>query len=173
MGDGDLQKKCDGGVAFRADALIIQRFPQIREIARDTKWLVNATSPERKPRLADPSPGLRASGAPDYRGEVWLAETGAALPATLLPGQVEVGVPEGGTVVINQNAFRGWTVRGEPASAREGLLSAALPAGIYTFHYQPPGLWLGFGLSALGLLGLAVFARSRAPDPGARSTSPR
>jgi len=122
--------------------------------------------------LADPAPGLRAAGAPGYRGEVWLAETGAALPAKLSPGLVEVGVPRDGTVVVNQNAFRGWEVHGGPASAREGLLAAELSAGIYTFRYRPPGLTLGLILSALGLAALAVFARSRAPAPATRSTAP-
>lgn len=123
--------------------------------------------------LEDPAPGLTPAGDPDYRGEVWLLETGETLEASLEPGRIEVALEAPGTVVVNQNAFRGWAVDGRPAGSHRGLLAATLPAGRHTFRYRPPGLWPGLLLSACGLAALLGFARSRAPGPAASSSGPR
>jgi len=117
--------------------------------------------------LEDPSPALRARGEEGYRGEAWTQGDGASLAIDFTPSVVSVTLAEPATVVLNQNAFHGWQVGGEPAGAHQGLVAQALPAGTHAFSYRPPGLGLGLGLSALGLLALAGCARRRAPDPPA------
>ena len=123
--------------------------------------------------LADPSPALRPVGHPEYRGEAWRLETGEALPVSITPSVITVDMgPRGGTAVINQNAFRGWTADGAPAGSHEGLLSAPLGPGERALSYRPPGLPLGAALSLVGLAALFGFARSRAPGPAASSRTP-
>ncbi len=137
--------------------------------------------------LEDPSPALRAVGHPEYRGEAWLLETGATLEARITPNSVTVDLGDGaGTVVINQNAFEGWTADGAPASSHQGLIAAALGPGVHTLRYQPPGLAAGLALMALGgvvMLGAAVRELTAAggtggsepwtaPAPGASSSAP-
>jgi len=112
--------------------------------------------------LEDPSEALRAVGEEGYRGEAWRLEDGTELPVDWSPAAIQVGLPEAGTVVLNQNAFDGWRVGGRVAGSHQGLIAAELPAGLYTFRYRPPGLRLGVGLSVVGLVLLVVYGRRRA-----------
>ncbi len=122
--------------------------------------------------LADPAPGLRPVGHPEYRGEAWMAEAGTPVDVQVTPGRVQVQIVDSGRVVINQNAFDGWSVDGRPAEAHDGLLSAELSPGAHIFRYRPPGLIAGLATSALGLVLLVGCARRRAPGRAASSSVP-
>ncbi len=107
--------------------------------------------------LADPGPVL-AREDEGYRGEVFMAD-GTPVPAVLTPGRIELDAPHAGTVVVNQNAFEGWHIDGEPAGSRDGLLAAEVNAGPAVFAYRPPGLLLGLLMTLAGLVLVALPAR--------------
>ncbi len=103
--------------------------------------------------LADPGPVL-AMQDQGYRAEIFMAD-GTPVPATITPNRIAFEAPTAGTLVVNQNAFAGWTHRGQPAGSAEGLLAAAVSAGPGELVYRPPGLWLGLLMALLGLGALA------------------
>jgi len=111
--------------------------------------------------LEDPADALRAVGEAGYQGEAWMAETGETVSLTVTTSSLEVVLPYSGEVVINQNAFRGWSVGDVALSEGPGLLRANLEGGVHRFRYRPPGLLFGFGLSGLGAVLLAGFWRQR------------
>ncbi|MCB9762917.1 MAG: hypothetical protein H6739_24160 [Alphaproteobacteria bacterium] len=98
-----------------------------------------------------PPQAVQAVGEPGYRGEVWRLADGATLPADITPDRISVTLDAPATVVVNQNAFPGWTVDGAPASSHAGLIAAPLAAGRHTFAYRPPRLGASWVLMALGL----------------------
>jgi MFS family permease len=123
---------------------------------------------------------------PGYRGEAWAATaaslTGAEEPApgtarvvALRPQEivVEHSLKAPGLVLINQNAWDGWTCGERPVSAEaatwEGLLGFEAPAGdrlTTTCRWWPRGLLPGAALSLLGLIGAgALWPWRRAGRP--------
>jgi hypothetical protein len=102
--------------------------------------------------LDDPAPGLRAQGQEGYLGEAWMAATGESVDLRVTTATLEVVLPYAGEVVINQNAFSGWSVDGHPLPGESGLLRANLSGGPHVFRYTPPGLRVGMALSGLGLM---------------------
>ncbi|MFH1463214.1 MAG: hypothetical protein ABIO70_02400 [Pseudomonadota bacterium] len=106
--------------------------------------------------LADPGP-VKAHGDEGYRGEIYLAD-GTLVTGQITPNRISFEAPVAGTLVVNQNAFAGWSYQGEPAGSRDGLLSVEVPAGEGELVYSPPGLWLGVALMLAGL-GLLVWPR--------------
>lgn len=122
--------------------------------------------------LEDPSESLRAVGHEGYRGEVWRTD-GGEVEASLVPGRVTVQLDTPARVVVNQNAFRGWTVDGREADEHDGLLSAELPAGEHVFVYRPPGFWLGLLVSLAALVAWVGLVRSTARGRAASGSAPR
>jgi hypothetical protein len=111
--------------------------------------------------LADPGP-VQAQGDPGYLAEVYMAD-GTPVPAQLTPNRIRFEAPAAGTLVVNQNAFAGWTHQGRPAGSRDGLLAVEVLPGPGELIYRPPGLLLGLLLSLVGLWVLAwpLVVRSR------------
>lgn len=160
-----------GRSAGRADRLNLRKYSNIR---RGTPTIY---VPEDLPIAvaAVPATILQADGAmvpePRYRGEAWTSTKaglagieepapGTARLVALRPQEivVEHSLREPGFVLINQNAWRGWTCGDRPASAeaheRLGLLGFEAPAGARittTCRWWPRGLWPGAALSLLGL----------------------
>ncbi len=113
---------------------------------------------------------------PAYRGEAWAATRaslsgaedappGTARLVALRPQEivVEHSLREPGLVLINQNAWDGWTCGDRPVSRDadtwEGLLGFEAPAGealTTTCRWWPRGLVPGAALSILGVLGLGA-----------------
>lgn len=103
--------------------------------------------------LADPGPVL-AVGDEGYQGEVYMA-SGAPVAADITPNRIRFEAPEAGVLVVNQNAFAGWTYQGEQAGSAEGLLSVEVVQGPGELVYRPPRLWLGLLMLCVGLLALS------------------
>jgi hypothetical protein len=82
-----------------------------------------------------------------------------------------------GTLIVMENSFSGWVAQmdGKPIPLyRNQWLKVDAPAGhhTYSFRYRPWDVWLGMGLSLLGIL-IAIFAWRRdrtqqrgSPTPG-------
>jgi len=128
---------------------------------------------------ATPSVWVEPDGAlkpePTYSGEVRLVDAGAGTAAVIewLPNELVTGhsLSRPTTVVLNQNAWAGWTCGGAPARAVEGRLAfqAAAGEGATTIcRWRPPGRGAGLALSLLGLLGAAALWPWRGPRPGRR-----
>ncbi|MCC6527068.1 MAG: hypothetical protein IT373_30755 [Polyangiaceae bacterium] len=120
------------------------------------------------------APGARAISAPDYRGEVWLAEGGGrAEVVARSPNSVEVaveGAAPGARLVLNMNFRRGWGSDAGAVEAYGGAVSVRLPPreapARVVFRYRPPGLYLGLALAFATLA--AIFAARRGRASGAR-----
>jgi len=100
--------------------------------------------------LEDPGPVL-AREDEGYQSEVYLVG-GQAVPAELTPNRIRFEAPQAGLLVVNQNAFAGWSHGGEPAGSAGGLLAVEVQAGRGELVYRPPGLGLGLVLLGLGLV---------------------
>jgi hypothetical protein len=103
--------------------------------------------------LADPGPVLTRDDE-GYRGEAYLLD-GQPVTATITPNRIDFEAPSAGTLVVNQNAFEGWTYAGATAGSQDGLLAVEVPAGPGELVYRPPGLVLGSLMALAGLLVLA------------------
>jgi hypothetical protein len=108
-----------------------------------------------------------ARGAPDYRGEAYVAEgPGEAriVDWTTNSATVEVsGANADALVVYNQNADPGWRANGQDAVEWKKLVAAPVPAGgngRVVFRYYPPGL--NRGLVLFVLTALLAFGAPRA-----------
>lgn len=118
-----------------------------------------------------------ARGAPDYRGEAYVAEgPGEAriVAWTTNSATVDVkGANPDALVVYNQNSDPGWSANGQKAREWKQLVASPVPAGgsgRVVFRYYPPGLnaglavWFVTALLAFG----APYARRRWPSWAAR-----
>lgn len=112
----------------------------------------------------------------EYRGEAWVttaaaltggeaASVGSARLVALRPQEVVVehSLTAPGVVLVNQNAWPGWTCGARAvsklASEQEGLLGFDAPAGVRqttTCTWRPRGLWAGATGSLLGLVGAGL-----------------
>lgn len=109
---------------------------------------------------------VRATDAPDYRGEVYFDNpflTGARVQIedwTMGRFRVDGTTPSAARLIVNQNFARGWTLGDGTAvtATDEGLLGASVGPGDFdvTFQYWPPGLTVGLWVSAISLLLCAV-----------------
>jgi hypothetical protein len=125
--------------------------------------------------LADPGP-VRVDSDPDYHGEVYLLLGDPDRPTEILPveariapNRIDFHAPAAGRLVVNQNAFAGWSRDGNPAVSHGGLLAAEVGPGPGRLAYRPPGLVLGFTLLGLGLVLLAASPLLRPLPPCPRS----
>jgi len=101
-------------------------------------------------------------GEPGYQGEITM-EDGTPVPARITPNRIAFEAPADGTLIVNQNAFRGWRHQGRPADASGGLLAAKVKAGSGELRYRSPGLWLGGCVSLLAVV-VAVWPRRKGRD---------
>lgn len=122
--------------------------------------------------LAEGAPGLRAAGAPGYRGEVYAEGSARIREVRLAPGRVRAAVEAGGPAElrVNQNHFPGWSARGPggaplSVSERDGIVAVELPPGTYgvDLRYTPPGLLPGALASLAGLAVVVWTLRRRDP----------
>lgn len=94
----------------------------------------------------------------------WEGSSGEARVLASHPGSWRVAwrCAGGGRLVVAETWHRGWSARQSgravPVQPIDGLLGVSLPAGSGTvdFVYRPPGLLLGAGLSALGVVALCL-----------------
>ncbi len=72
---------------------------------------------------------------------------------------LEVDAPNGGIVVVNQNAGRGWSTNVGAIAEHQGLLAARVPPGKHTLTltYEEPGIIALMAVSLLTMLGIAVW----------------
>ncbi|HEY6464217.1 MAG TPA: MBL fold metallo-hydrolase [Polyangiaceae bacterium] len=107
-------------------------------------------------------PGVGAYGDddPEYRGEVYVAETAAAATITSwTPNDVTVHVEHarpGDHLVLNQNWDPGWRADEEPAPSYRDAVAAVIraPDEDVRFRFRPPGL--GWGLVLLGATAVGI-----------------
>lgn len=85
---------------------------------------------------------------------------------------LEVDVPEGGLVAVNQNAARGWSTNVGAIADYQGLLAVRVPPGkhMLTLTYEEPGIIALMAVSFITMLGIAgwfIWARAwrTAPVP--------
>jgi hypothetical protein len=110
------------------------------------------------------SPALR----PDLPSEAYLQEPDAGTvsirqwsPSDWL---LDVDLSRPTTVILNQNAYRGWRTDAGELTPHEGLVAVRVPQGKRTVRvwYRPRGYQIGVGLTLLGLAGTAILiARGR------------
>ena len=157
----------------RADQLNLRKYANIR------RGVPTIYMPEDLPIevAAVPATVLQPDGTFEdeegYRGEAWTATEaslggekepppGTARLVALRPQEVVVehSLAAPGIVLVNQNAWLGWSCSDRPISAAatesEGLLAFEAPAGARlrtTCSWRPRGLWPGAALSLLGLVG--------------------
>jgi hypothetical protein len=114
----------------------------------------------------DISPALHAGLA----SEAYLleADAGSARIARWSPSdwEIDLDLRRPTTLVVNQNAFRGWRAEGGVYAPHEGLVAVEVPAGRRTVRvwYRPVGYQLGAALTLAGLIGtavLSIFSRRR------------
>lgn len=108
---------------------------------------------------------IAAEGENDYRGEAYLSGNNGEINLIKhTPGYIEVQVnalkPD--LLVVNQNFYPGWKVKGLESSKAEpdkGLISAKVPVGKYkvVFYYFPDSFVIGLALTVLALAGLIIF----------------
>ena len=103
--------------------------------------------------------------SPQYRGEAFMDNIrGTAHMASWSPNRLVVNVDafDQDRLVINQNYAPGWKARGvasEAAPSGQGLLSAAVTPDTrqVTFYYRPASFFVGAAVSAVTLVGCALF----------------
>jgi hypothetical protein len=126
----------------------------------------------------DISPALRA-GLPS---EAYLLEpdAGTVRIDRWSPSRWELSVDlsRPATVIVNQNAFRGWRVEGGTLVPHDGLVAAQVPAGKHalTVLYRPVGYLAGALVSLLSLsaslaLALRLARRARAASAASAASS--
>jgi len=124
--------------------------------------------------IAIPRGRIRLEGAPDYRGEAWLAKghgTAAIRHWTMARVTVDLQLADGDLLVLNQNYFPGWKalVRSSDRGARklyahrgedseEGLVCVAVRPGDQQveFYYLPDSVVWGGVISGLSLVGVCA-----------------
>ncbi len=101
--------------------------------------------------------------SPEYRGEVFLeGTTGKASYSLWTPNRlvVDLEASSKGDLIINQNYFQGWVVKGggETKSVR-GLLAVSVDPDIkrLELYYRPPSFVVGALISLSSLLGTLVW----------------
>jgi hypothetical protein len=123
------------------------------------------------------------SGAPSYRGEVYLESGAAASYASWSPNRLEVELAEaarrGESLFINQNYDSGWIARATDSDtprlvdAHAGLIRVALLPGDrrIELRYRPRSFTIGAAISFAGALGFFAWGawpwlrRARRSDP--------
>lgn len=117
------------------------------------------------------SPALR----PNMPEEAWLDDPSAGSLAitrwTPSSFALRVATTRPATIVINQNAYRGWRAEGGVLGSRQGVVTVDVPAGErdVLVAYRPPGYVAGAALTFLSLAATAVLlafrSRARAAAP--------
>ncbi len=145
-------------------------FQQVTQSKRVTQWggeLYEAVRTNRGNPFAQadvPSPhAVRATHEPSYAGEVWLAKGRGTVLYDITPNRIEVhaDVTDEDTLLVNQNYFPGWMVRGtleQPMTARQGLLAVRLPKGKHDLElvFTQRSVLVGCVLSLVAMLLLVV-----------------
>jgi CBS domain-containing protein len=104
----------------------------------------------------------------DWRPRAWV-EGGIAEVVTWTPNRITVAATGPGRLVLSEVAYPGWRARvdGEPAlivTAHDLLRAVDLPGGAHevVFEYRPASVYVGAGLSLLGVVCfLALLWRDR------------
>jgi hypothetical protein len=111
------------------------------------------------------SPALRAN-MPE---EAWLDDASAGTLAitrwTPSSFHLHVATTRAATIVVNQNAYRGWRAEGGTLGARQGVVVVDVPAGErdVVVSYRPPGYLAGLAITLAALVATAgLVLRSRA-----------
>lgn len=99
---------------------------------------------------------------PEYRGEVYLQEgKGTAKITHFSPNKIEVNVNAVGDdlLILNQNFYKGWRVKGKDVKSNEGLVSVSVtPQDKHiTFYYLPTSFLIGALITALSLIFSVIF----------------
>ena len=118
-----------------------------------------------------------ARGSKDYRGEVFLEGTeGEVRIIRFTPNVIELEVePEGeGYLILNQNYYSGWRIRGDKSArveARRGVIGVKIapPFGKIALYYLPTSFIIGAIVSIITLpVGIVLFTNRNfnnlAPD---------
>ncbi|MFH1788911.1 MAG: YfhO family protein, partial [Candidatus Altiarchaeota archaeon] len=101
----------------------------------------------------------------EYRGEAYLLEgNGDARIIQFTPNRVVVKVQASGEdrLILNQNYFKGWKVKGNMfgrVEAKNGLVSTLVEPGEneIVFYYLPESFVLGAVISITALLACSIF----------------
>jgi hypothetical protein len=108
--------------------------------------------------------GVAVEGENDYKGEVYLSgNNGGVNIVRHTPEyiEVEVNVLKPDLIVVNQNFYPGWKIKGFDGKVESynGLIAVRVPAGKYKviFYYFPNSFMIGLSLTVLSIAGLAMF----------------
>lgn len=107
---------------------------------------------------------VKIEGEADYKGEVYLLNNrGQVDIVTYTPNRIklEINVLEPDVLVVNQNYYPGWRMKGINSFVYpySGMIAASVPAGKFriSLYYLPDSFIIGLVMTILTVLGIIIF----------------